>query len=156
MKRSDPYAQMGLQWGDGATLAEIKEAYHIKSMELHPDRNRNDNAQVAARKFQDLQKAYQTLISVHSNLNGVSQEKDDEWRVSIGGMGIALLSIGPTLLECTKRDRLPRLLYLELMAFWAIPMDGEQVIAVDPRNTWTVVMKETTRKEHGVAVWEGV
>ena len=83
MKRSDPYAQMGLQWGDGATLAEIKEAYHIKSMELHPDRNRNDNAQVAARKFQDLQKAYQTLISVHSNLNGVSQEKDDEWRVSI-------------------------------------------------------------------------
>ena len=80
MKRDDPYAQLGLRWGDGATLAEIKQAYKQKSLELHPDLQKDEaSKQVAARKFQDLKRAYQTLINVHSNLNGLSQEKDEEW-----------------------------------------------------------------------------
>ena len=82
MKRDDPYAQLGLQWGDGATLSEIKQAYKKKSFELHPDRNRDD-PRAAAKKFQDVQRAYQTLIKVHSNLNGISEEKDEEWRASV-------------------------------------------------------------------------
>uniref|UniRef100_A0A7S3P6W8 J domain-containing protein n=1 Tax=Amphora coffeiformis TaxID=265554 RepID=A0A7S3P6W8_9STRA len=83
MKRDDPYAQLGLQWGEGATLAEIKEAYKKKSLELHPDRNRDVDPRVAAKRFQDLQRAYQTLVKVHSNLNGMSEEKDEEWRASV-------------------------------------------------------------------------
>jgi DnaJ domain len=86
MKREDPYAQLGLQWGDGATLAEIKQAYKQKSLLYHPDVVSNNNhmdKQAAARKFQDLQRAYQTLVQVHSNLNGLSVEKDEEWRVSV-------------------------------------------------------------------------
>lgn len=89
MKRDDPYAQLGLQWGDGATLAEIKQAYKQKSLLYHPDVLRHNNnmdhssKQAAARKFQDLHRAYQTLVKVHSNLNGLSLEKDEEWRVSV-------------------------------------------------------------------------
>ena len=83
MKRDDPYAQLGLQWGDGATLTEIKEAYKKKSLELHPDRNRDKDPRVASKKFQDLQRAYQTLVKVHSNLNGMSEEKDEEWHASV-------------------------------------------------------------------------
>ena len=87
MKRDDPYAQLGLQYGDGATLAEIKQAYKQKSLLYHPDLQQQhgnmSNKQAAARKFQDLQRAYQTLVNVHSNLNGLSVEKDEEWRVSV-------------------------------------------------------------------------
>lgn len=81
MKRDDPYAQLGLQWGDGATLAEIKEAYKKKSLEMHPDRNRDDPR--AVQRFQDLKFAYETLVKVHSNINGISEEKDEEWRASV-------------------------------------------------------------------------
>ena len=82
IKRYDPYAQLGLQYGDGATLADIKRAYKARSLELHPDRNPGNKA-AAQRAFADLQRAYETLVKVHSNLNGMNSEKDDEWRTSV-------------------------------------------------------------------------
>lgn len=82
IKRYDPYAQLGLQYGDGATLADIKRAYKAKSLELHPDRNPGNKA-AAQRAFADLQRAYETLVKVHSNLNGMNSEKDAEWRTSV-------------------------------------------------------------------------
>ena len=83
MKRDDPYAQLGLRYGDGATTAEIKAAFRERAAALHPDVNSSDPPNVAIKKFQQLRKAYETLVKVHSNLNGLSQEKDDEWRVSV-------------------------------------------------------------------------
>jgi hypothetical protein len=83
VKREDPYHHLGLQWGDGATTAEIQAAYRKRAAQLHPDVNKEDSPAVALRRFQDLQKAYQTLIKVHSHAGGLSQEKDDEWRFSI-------------------------------------------------------------------------
>jgi hypothetical protein len=83
MKREDPYHHLGLQWGDGATTAEIQQAYRERAAELHPDVNKNDPPAVAIRKFQELQRAYQTLVKIHSHAGGLSQEKDDEWRFSI-------------------------------------------------------------------------
>ena len=59
MKRHDPYAQLGLTWG--ATTTEIKEAYHKKAREYHPDVNR-ENPHDTVRKFQQVQSAYQKLI----------------------------------------------------------------------------------------------
>jgi DnaJ domain len=83
MKRDDPYAQLGLSWGAGATIAEIKAAYRKKVLELHPDVNKTTTPGVTLRKFQEVQRAYETLIRVHSNLNGLSHEKDDEWRFAV-------------------------------------------------------------------------
>jgi hypothetical protein len=73
VKRHDPYAQLGLTWG--ATNTEIKEAYHEKAREYHPDVNR-ENPQDAVRKSQQVQSAYQKLIK------GLAPHRDDlleEW-----------------------------------------------------------------------------
>ncbi|GAX11514.1 hypothetical protein FisN_22Lh205 [Fistulifera solaris] len=84
MKREDPYQQLGLQWGDGATTAEIRQAYRRKAAQLHPDVNTQDAPQVALRKFQELQRAYQSLMKIHSHVGGLCcAEKDEEWRFSV-------------------------------------------------------------------------
>ena len=84
MKRDDPYQQLGLQWGDGATSSQIRQAYRRKAAELHPDVNRTDSPATALRKFQDLQRAYQTLIQVHSHCSSsASASSAAEWSVSV-------------------------------------------------------------------------
>eukprot|EP00547_Thalassionema_nitzschioides_P000889 CAMPEP_0194202456 /NCGR_PEP_ID=MMETSP0156-20130528/2467_1 /TAXON_ID=33649 /ORGANISM="Thalassionema nitzschioides, Strain L26-B" /LENGTH=176 /DNA_ID=CAMNT_0038927949 /DNA_START=144 /DNA_END=674 /DNA_ORIENTATION=- len=79
MKRDDPYAQLGLTWG--ATTTEIKEAYKRKASELHPDVNTEDSHEVAVKKFQALQKAYQKLTDV----KGAPHRDDlaDDWSFAI-------------------------------------------------------------------------
>lgn len=81
MKRDDPYEPLGLTWGDGATLAEIKQAYREKSLQLHPDRNPQDPQ--AAQKFARLQKAYQTLVQAFDPTSSNSTSNQEDWRVHI-------------------------------------------------------------------------
>lgn len=76
MKRHDPYAQLGLTWG--ATTTEIKEAYHKKAREYHPDMNRENNPQEAMRKFQQVQSAYQKLMGEGSH-NTNRDDVLEEW-----------------------------------------------------------------------------
>lgn len=77
MRRDDPYAQLGLTWG--ATNTEIKEAYKKKARELHPDVNKNDTAEQALKKFQAIQKAYQTLMDV----KGARDDLSEEWSFTV-------------------------------------------------------------------------
>ena len=78
MKRHDPYAQLGLTWG--ATTTEIKEAYHKKAREYHPDmNNRENNPQEAVRKFQQVQSAYQKLMGEGSHNNYNRDDVLEEW-----------------------------------------------------------------------------
>jgi hypothetical protein len=83
VKKEDPYATLGLSWGDGATTSEIKAAYKKKAAQLHPDVNKDDKNSAA--KFQDLQKAYQTIIKLSENINAA--ENMDEWRWAIWNKG---------------------------------------------------------------------
>ena len=79
MKKDDPYAQFGLQWGDATSTKDIKDAFRQKARALHPDVNTTDAPEVALRKFQALQKAYQTLL-------GQAEDTDDgmeEWRFAM-------------------------------------------------------------------------
>uniref|UniRef100_A0A7S4I752 J domain-containing protein n=1 Tax=Odontella aurita TaxID=265563 RepID=A0A7S4I752_9STRA len=83
MKRSDPYAPLGLTWG--ATLTEIKEAFRQKARELHPDVNTSDAPGEALRKFQELQKTYQKLMDVRGATH--AQRDDDEWSFAVWRTG---------------------------------------------------------------------
>jgi hypothetical protein len=83
VKREDPYAVLGLQWGDGSTTTEIKAAYKKMAVRLHPDVNKDDKN--AHQKFQDLQKAYQTIMKLSENINAA--ENIDEWRWAIWNKG---------------------------------------------------------------------
>lgn len=78
VKADDPYAILGLQWGDGATLSEIKSAYRIQAAKLHPDVN---PAPSAAREFQKLKRAYEQLTKAHDNRSSI--EGTEEWRASL-------------------------------------------------------------------------
>lgn len=79
MKRDDPYAALGIQWG--ATTTEIKEAFKKKARELHPDVNRTDSPEEALKKFQLVQKAYSKLMDV----KGAAHRDDllEEWSFAV-------------------------------------------------------------------------
>ena len=84
-KDNDPYELLGLQWGDGATTAEIKKAFLVKARELHPDLNTTDTPTQAQLKFQKLVKAYETLVpQKDSEANDASLE---DWRLAIWRKG---------------------------------------------------------------------
>lgn len=79
-KQNDPYAILGLEWGDGATSADIKAAFRKQAQLLHPDSNKSDTPEVAIKKFQKLQSAYEALMKSVTGQNNLDLE---EWRVSI-------------------------------------------------------------------------
>lgn len=86
MKKDDPYAQLGLQWGDGASTQQIKDAFRLKARELHPDVNTQDTPEQAIQKFQRLQKAYETLMGIkNAGTTGGSSSAEalEEWQFSI-------------------------------------------------------------------------
>eukprot|EP00934_Nitzschia_sp_Nitz4_P001159 Nitzschia sp. Nitz4//scaffold23_size168460//18812//19372//NITZ4_002204-RA/size168460-processed-gene-0.211-mRNA-1//1//CDS//3329543590//1159//frame0 len=79
VKRNDPYAILGLEWGAGATTAEIKQAFRRKAQLLHPDVNQADSPEEALQKFQKLQSAYESLMK---SIVGPDALDMEEWRVA--------------------------------------------------------------------------
>jgi hypothetical protein len=82
---------LGLQWGDGATSADIKDAYRKKSREVHPDVNKVDTPEQALKKFQALQKAYETLMKVTTGQvpgDGIPEE----WKFAVWRQGDRIAS----------------------------------------------------------------
>jgi hypothetical protein len=79
MKKDDPYAQLGITWG--ATTSEIKDAFKAKARALHPDVNKIDTPEQALKKFQAVQKAYDSLMKV----KGAHYRDDlaEEWSFAI-------------------------------------------------------------------------
>ena len=80
IKREDPYAVLGLRYGDGATVSEIKAAFRAKAAALHPDVNPTPKA---VQEFQAVLQAYETLTKIHTNLPGLDADKDDEWKMAV-------------------------------------------------------------------------
>lgn len=79
LKKDDPFATLGIQWG--ATTTEIKEAFKKKARELHPDVNKTDSPLKAIEKFQAVQKAYSKLMDV----KGAAHRDDlmEEWSFAV-------------------------------------------------------------------------
>lgn len=73
MKKSDPYAALGLSWG--ATATEIKEQYRKLARELHPDVSKLDPHE-ALDKFRVVKEAYDKLMN---NKNAGASHRTDLW-----------------------------------------------------------------------------
>lgn len=84
MKKSDPYAALGLSWG--ATATEIKEQYRKLARELHPDVSKLDPNE-ALDKFRVVKEAYDKLMN-NKNV-GASHRTDlwEEWSFAIWRSG---------------------------------------------------------------------
>lgn len=84
VKSEDPYAILGLSYGDGASLETVRTAFRTKAAQLHPDVNRIDPPVMAAKKFQALIRAYEILTKPFQNNDGSNNNNDmDEWRINI-------------------------------------------------------------------------
>jgi hypothetical protein len=81
-KKDDPYAILGLQWGDGATTAEIRQAFRERAMALHPDVVDTTVMSVdqAHEEFQNLVAAYEALMK---HVQADDCENMEEWRVAL-------------------------------------------------------------------------
>jgi DnaJ domain len=86
VKQHDPYSILGLSYGDGATTKEIRDAFKRMAAKIHPDVNTVDSPNVALKKFQSLQRAYNILIQNRTN-TGNNNEDNDEWRFRIWNQG---------------------------------------------------------------------
>jgi DnaJ domain len=78
----DPFKILGLEWGDGATSADIKAAFRKQAQKLHPDVNQTDSPEDALVKFQQLQRAYESLMKNVAGVNG-DQHDLQQWRVAL-------------------------------------------------------------------------
>ncbi|KAL9183137.1 hypothetical protein ACHAXT_004924 [Thalassiosira profunda] len=78
MKKSDPFAALGLEYG--ATATEIKEAYRRKARELHPDVSHLEPS-VALEQFRVVKEAYDKLM----NTKNATHRTDlwEEWSFAI-------------------------------------------------------------------------
>jgi hypothetical protein len=85
LKKEDPYQTLGLQWGDGANSSEIKQAFRERARLLHPDVNTTDPPHVAQEKFQQLTKAFETLMK--TTTGGIEAMDTEEWRFSVWRQG---------------------------------------------------------------------
>jgi len=82
IKKDDPYASLNLSWG--ATVTEIKEAYKKLAREYHPDLNQKDPPEIAMKKFQRIQLAYEKL----TDAKGVHRDDiADQWRFQVWRRG---------------------------------------------------------------------
>jgi hypothetical protein len=81
VKSEDPYAMLGLSYGDGADLETIRTAFRKKAVQLHPDVNRNDP--LASKQFQALIRAYEILTKPFQTNNNNTSIDLDEWRIRI-------------------------------------------------------------------------
>jgi curved DNA-binding protein CbpA len=81
-KKDDPYAILGLQWGDGATTTEIRQAFRERAKVLHPDVVDRTvmTIEQAHEEFLKLAKAYETLTK---HLSQDDKDNIEEWRTSL-------------------------------------------------------------------------
>ena len=81
LKKQDPYAILGLSWGDGSTRSDIQAAFRQKALELHPDVTQLPPER-ALQEFQKVQQAYETLMKAVTgdHLQDIDME---EWRFMI-------------------------------------------------------------------------
>lgn len=81
-KKDDPYSILGLRWGDGATTAEIRQAFRQRAKALHPDVVDTSlmSIEQANEEFQQLTGAYETLMK---HVQADDCENMEEWRVSL-------------------------------------------------------------------------
>mmetsp|Transcript_3531 Transcript_3531/g.9915 ORF Transcript_3531/g.9915 Transcript_3531/m.9915 type:complete len:274 (+) Transcript_3531:188-1009(+) len=84
-KKDDPYAVLGLQWGDGATTAEIRQAFRERAKALHPDVVDTSvmSIEQARTEFQNLVRAYEALTKHVQNGAGADHDSVEEWRVDL-------------------------------------------------------------------------
>lgn len=83
MKKSDPYAALGLTWG--ATATDIKDAYRRLARELHPDVSQLEPT-LALDKFRAVKEAYDKLMN-NKKLGTHRTDLWEEWSFAIWRSG---------------------------------------------------------------------